>query len=132
MSIQNFSQFEILTATFTVESATLEQDLRGNWRPADLSVTATAMMGVRRVPIGFRPPGADSNAMYLQGYLVTPSSLIARVQPDSLCTAIYHGLSGTFLLRFTGRNQVLKDLDIDLVEEIKGWFLPNSFVLYPP
>ena len=133
MSTQNFTQFEIFVATFKVKSSSLEQDSRGNWRPADAEVTstATAMMEMRRVPVGFRPPKSDSTAMYLKGYLVNPSSLIAQVQPYSPCTATYRGLSGTFFIRFTGRNQTLQDLDIDLVEEIKGWFLPNSFVVYP-
>lgn len=124
--VSPFSDFANFTGNFTVADRVLEQDSRGNWKPATIEIVVTAVLEQKEKPQQFRRPGVDANAIYLKGYLVEPRPLPPTITPDSPCTATYNGMSGTFVLEFAGRDPYLQALGIDLVDELKGYFLPPS------
>lgn len=128
-----FAGFENFAATFTVAGDSLEQDDRGNWRPTTVAIAVIAVMELLTLPQQYRRPrDIDVRSIYIGGYLVNPRPLPTTITPDSPCTATFNGLHGSFVMEYTGRDPYLQTMNIDLVDEIKGWFIPSSFAAIAP
>jgi len=133
-----FAPFANFTATFTVAGDALVQDERGNFRPSTLQIIVTGVLEQKQLSKEFRRPkeqprpGVDSRAFYLKGFLVSPRPLPPRVTPDSPCQAVFNNMPGVFVMDFTPRSPYLVQLGIDLVDELNGWFLPESYVPVAP
>ncbi len=131
--ISPFADFVNFTADFTVAGASLEPDEWGNLKPTRDVIVVTAVMEPATLSQQYRRPrDLNERSAYLGGFLVSPRPLPALITPDSPCVAVYNGLTGIFVYEFEGRDPFLQALNIDLVDRIKGWFVPSSFVSAPP
>lgn len=123
-----FEPYENSVLNFQVALGALAPDSYGNMRPAKSTIVVRALLEQKRDPNDELRPGVDTTAVWVEGYLVEPRPLPDGVTPDSVCTGTWQGLAGRFYLEFTARNPYLEALDIDLVERIRGYFQPDSFV----
>lgn len=127
-----FAAFANATLRFQVASSALVIDANGNPRPGTAVVEVTAMLKQARDPKREPRPGVDSSSIWLEGYLIAPSPLPGIVTPDSPCAITWQGRSGRFFLEFTAVNPYLDALGINLVNKLRGYFQPGSFVVEGP
>lgn len=129
-----FAAFANSTLLFQVASGSLQPDSKGNLRPGTDVVEVTAMLNQKRDMNRETRPGVDSSAVWCEGYITEvagQSSLVmpSSVTPDSPCQCTWQGRNGRFYMEFTARSSYLAALNIDLVEKIRGYFVPSSFVI---
>lgn len=132
-----FAAFANSTLLFQVASGSLQPDSKGNLRPGTDVVEVTAMLNQKRDMNRESRPGVDTSAIWVEGYItsvVGQSSLVmpSSVTPDSPCQCVWQGRNGRFYLEFQARNPYLAALQIDLVEKLKGYFVPSSFTVDAP
>lgn len=135
MATGPFAPYTNSLLEFQVSSGVLVSDTHGNQRPGLSTIQIEAMLKQNTRPQIERREGVDTSAIYLEGRLtgvvgaasgqelVMPRS----ITPDSLCSATWQGLTGRFWLEFTAPNPYLEALQIYLLTEIKGWFVPDSY-----
>lgn len=124
-----FAPYKNSVLRFQVATGSLVADLNGNQRPGKAIIQVEALLEQRRDLSRTVEPGADPTAIYLEGFLVSPRPLPTPITPDSLCAATWQGRAGRFTYEFTARNPYLSALNIDLVERIRGQFMPGSFAV---
>lgn len=134
MADSPFADFANAVLRFEVASGTLTPDSRGNLRPGKAIVEISAMLQQKRDPNRSNDPGVDSSKILVEGYItaiVGQESLVlpSVVTPDSPCQATWQGRNGQFYMEFAARNPYLAALAIDLVEKVRGYFQPSSFVV---
>lgn len=128
-----FTAFVNAHLRFQVATGTLQPDGKGNLKPGKAVVEVAAMLKQetkqgkeeRRKPA----PGVDETAIYIEGYLVEPLSLPGIITPDTPCQIEWQGRKGRFYVDFTAKNPFLDALNINLVNKLRGWFAPSSFVV---
>lgn len=143
MSRSPFAAFTNALLRFQVASGALETDANGNLRPGVAVIEVEAMLkqkndanfnrGLARETL----PGVDSVSIFLQGKITNvvgatagqELTLPSVITPDSPCAATWNGINGQFLLEYTAPKPILSALKIDLVNQIRGYFLPGSFVV---
>lgn len=132
-----FAPFKNAVLSFQVSSGALVSDSNGNMRPGTAIVQVEALLQQKRDPNRKAEAGVDTSKIWLEGYLVKvlgaepgrELKLPSVVTPDSLCSAAWQGRAGRFYLEFTADNPYLAALNIDLVNRVRGYFEPSSFVV---
>lgn len=130
-----FAPFTNATLRFQVASGNLVVDRKGDFRPGKTVIEIRALLQQKKDPNREPRPGVDSTAIWVEGYITQvggdPESLVlpSVITPDSPCQTIWQGRAGQFSMEFTARNPYLAALSIDLVERIRGYFQPGSFVV---
>lgn len=131
-----FADYANAQLRFQVSSGALAPDSKGNMRPSKAVIEVTALLQQKRDPNREPRPGVDESAIWVEGYITQigadpEGSLVlpSVVTPDSLCAAAWQGRVGKFQMEFTARNPYLAAIEIDLVERIRGYFVPGSFVV---
>ena len=137
MSRSPFAAFTNALLRFQVASGALETDANGNLRPGVAVVEVEAMLKQKRDLKKEPQPGVDSSAIWLEGKITNvlgaaaglDLTLPSVVTPDSPCAATINGINGQFWLEYTAPKPILSALKIDLVNQIRGYFLPGSFAV---
>lgn len=129
MADSPFAPFANAVLRFQVASGSLTLDRNGNPRPGKAIVEVSALLEQKRDPNRKEQPGIDPQSIWIEGYLVSPAVMPTIVTPDSPAQAVWQGRSGRFYAEFTARNPYLAALEINLVEKVRGYFLPGSFVV---
>lgn len=124
-----FAPYKNAQLRFQVASGALTPDPNGNLRPGSAVVEVEALLEQKRDPNREVRPGVDPSSIWLEGYLVSPRPLPSIVTPDAPAAITWQGRQGRFYIEFTARNPYLAALNIDLVEQIRGYFLPGSFAV---
>lgn len=131
-----FASFANAILKFQVASGNLEPDRNGNLRPGKAVIEVQALLEQKRDPNREPRPGVDESAIWTEGYITQiggdpEGSLIlpSVVTPDSPCQATWQGRTGRFQMEFTARDPYVAAVGIDLVEVIRGYFVPGSFVV---
>lgn len=117
---------------FEVAGGGLVTDLNGNPIPGTAILEVKAVLQQQRNPNREIRPGVDPTSIWVEGFLVSPLELPGNVTPDSPCEMIWQGRRGRFWLEFSAKNAYLDALNIQLVNRLKGYFLPGSFVVNGP
>lgn len=128
-----FAPFANSTLRFQVAGSGLVEDRNGNLRPARVTVTVSALLKQstknKSDSQTSERSGVDTSAIYLEGYLVEPAVLPSSITIDSACQITWQGREGRFFYEFTAVNPYLAALNINLVNQIRGWFQPGSYAL---
>lgn len=137
MTTSPFADYANSTLVFQVATGSLEPDSKGNLRPGTSTIELEALLQQKRDPNRESRPGVDTSAIWVEGYITSvtgQTSLVipSSVTPDSPCQCVWQGRNGRFYLEFQARNPYLAALQIDLVEKLKGYFVPSSFTVDAP
>lgn len=132
-----FADFTNALLTFQVSSAGLVPDKHGFLRPGVATIQVEAQLDQNSKPKVERRPGVDTSAIFLEGPLTGVIGaaegeeliLPSVVTPESPCSIEWAGRRGEFHLEFTAPDSILESLGIYELTEIRGWFVPSSFVV---
>ncbi len=130
-----FAPYANAVLLFQVASGTLAPDSNGNLRPGKAVIEVRALLQQKRDPNREPRPGVDESFVWTEGYITQvgsdPKALVlpSIVTPDSPCSATWQGRVGRFHLEFTARNPYLATVNVNLVERIRGYFVPGLFVV---
>jgi hypothetical protein len=109
-----FAPYANAQLRFVVSTGALVADALGNVAPSEQQeIEVVALLQQKRDPNRDRSPGVDAQAIWFEGYLVTPRPLPSAIASQQQCIALIDGQSGRFWLEQTQRNPYLKSLGID-------------------
>jgi len=121
-----FAPYANAQLRFVVSSGALVADALGNVAPSTTQeIEVVALLQQKRDPNRDRSPGVDAQAIWFEGYLVSPRPLPSSIAPHQQCLAVVDEEGGQFWLEQTQRNPYLASLDIDLVDKVRGYFQPK-------
>jgi hypothetical protein len=104
----------------------LVADALGNVAPSEQQeIEGTALLQQKRDPNRDRSPGVDAQAIWFEGYLVSPRPLPSSIAPHQQCLAVVDEEGGQFWLERTQRNPFVASVGIDLVDKVRGYFQPK-------
>jgi hypothetical protein len=82
---------------FVVSTGALVADALGNVAPSTTQeIEVTALLQQKRDPNRDRSPGVDAQAIWYEGYLVSPRPLPSTIAPHQQCRAVIDGQGGRF------------------------------------
>ena len=126
MTTSPFAPYANAQLRFVVSTGALVADALGNVAPSEQQeIEVVALLQQKRDPNRDRSPGVDAQAIWFEGYLVSPRPLPSSIAPHQQCRAVIDGQGGRFWLERTQRNPFVASLGIDLVDKVRGYFMPT-------
>lgn len=116
-----FEPFANSTLVFSVSGNTTTVDPdTGNVIPSTTTESYAAYLAQRRPPQYLADDGIDTTTIYLEGQLIDPWKFDSKVYPNSVATATFDGITGTFELLPT--EERIASYKPWLGTQLRGWF----------
>lgn len=136
MALSPFAPYSNSTLRFQVASGALVPNKHGDLRPGKAIIEVQALLEQSGDAKREARPGVDDTQIRVEGFITQigadpNGSLIlpSVVTPDSPCEILWQNRAGQFKLEFLARDPYVAAVGLDIVEEIRGVFIPGSFVV---